>query len=173
MSSPCVFRYNVRELGITVPGDDFATVGPKANLDWFEQQMQKNYELTIQPRLEPGPGDTEEAVLLNRFVRWTDEGIEYEADPRQVEKFVTECGMVAANSTATASDLDSARWRRMRRTRQPSTQFSDARPRLAPREQIIWQPADWTANLRPKKFAAGCQNKQRQHERLSGDSAGT
>ena len=55
--------------------------------------MQEHYELTIQPRLGPGPDDAKEAVILNRIIRWTESGIEYEADPRQAEKLVAECGM--------------------------------------------------------------------------------
>ncbi len=100
-SSPCVFRHPTRELVMTVHGDDFTTVGAKEDLDWLESQMQDNYELTIQPRLGPAPGDAKEAVILNRVIRWTADGIEYEADPRQAEKLVAECGMAGTNSVAT------------------------------------------------------------------------
>ena len=31
--------------------------------------------------------------MLNRIVRWTTRGIEYEADPRQVEKLLREIGL--------------------------------------------------------------------------------
>ena len=40
-------------------------------------------------------------MILNRIIRWTERGIEYEADTRQCEKFVAECGMFATNSVAT------------------------------------------------------------------------
>jgi hypothetical protein len=63
--------------------------------------MQQHYELTIQPRVGPGDGDAKEAVILNRIIRWTDRGIEYEADPRQSEKLVAECGMAGTNTVAT------------------------------------------------------------------------
>ena len=77
------------------------TVGPKEDLDWLEVQMQEHYELTIQPRMGPGPQDAKEAVILNRIIRWTESGIEYEADPRQAEKLVAECGMTDTNTCAT------------------------------------------------------------------------
>ena len=100
-SSPCVFRHPTKELMMSVHGDDFTTVGAKEDLDWLESEMQAHYELTIQPRLGPGDGDAKEAIVLNRVIRWTDQGIEYEADPRQSEKLVTECGMAGTNSVAT------------------------------------------------------------------------
>ncbi len=100
-SSPCVFRHPTKELVMSVHGDDFTTVGAKEDLDWLESEMQAHYELTIQPRLGPGDGDAKEAIILNRVIRWTDQGIEYEADPRQSEKLVAECGMAGTNSVAT------------------------------------------------------------------------
>ena len=101
VSSPCVFRHPTRNLVMSVHGDDFTTVGAKCDLDWLESEMTAHYELTIQPRLGPGDSDAKEAVILNRIIRWTEHGIEYEADPRQCEKLVAECGMLATNSVAT------------------------------------------------------------------------
>jgi histone deacetylase 1/2 len=63
--------------------------------------MKMHYELTTQPRLGPAPQDGKEAVVLNRIIRWCDHGLEYEADPRQVEKLLAECGLTGANAVAT------------------------------------------------------------------------
>ena len=52
--------------------------------------MKTNYELTVGGRLGPGHGDDKEATVLNRVIRWTPQGLEYEADPRQVEKLLQE-----------------------------------------------------------------------------------
>ena len=38
---------------------------------------------------------------MNRIVRWTSTGIEYEADPRQVEKLLQEIELEGANGAAT------------------------------------------------------------------------
>ena len=38
----------------------------------------------------PGPGRVKEQLILNRVVRWTDEGLEYEADPRHAEIAIRE-----------------------------------------------------------------------------------
>ena len=39
--------------------------------------------------------------MLNRIVRWTPQGIEYEADPRQVEKLLREIELEGANCAVT------------------------------------------------------------------------
>ena len=39
--------------------------------------------------------------MLNRVIRWSSHGIEMEADPRQAEKLVAECGLEGAKTVAT------------------------------------------------------------------------
>ena len=90
MASPCVFSHPVRGITVSVHGDDFTACGPKRELDWFEQTLRSHYELTVGGRLGPGCKDDKEATVLNRVIRWTDDGVEYEADPRKVEKLLEE-----------------------------------------------------------------------------------
>ncbi len=82
-------------------GDDFTTTGPKRQLDWFEAKLQEKCECRVEPRLGPGPNDAKEGRVLNRVIRWTHLGLEYEADPRQSEKLLRECGLEGANAVAT------------------------------------------------------------------------
>ena len=92
-ASACVFRHKERRLVCSVHGDDFTTAGPKKELDWFEGAMEEAYELSKGGRLGPGDQDEKEGRILNRIVRWTPGGIEYEADPRQCEKLLEETGL--------------------------------------------------------------------------------
>ena len=50
--------------------------------------MKNKYEFTVGGRLGPGPKDDKEISVLSRLIRWMPIGIQYEADPRQVEKFL-------------------------------------------------------------------------------------
>ena len=75
---------------VSVHGDDFTAAGPKDSLDWFEAQMKSKYELTVGGRLGPGARDDKEATVLNRVIRWTGQGLEHEADPRQAERLLEE-----------------------------------------------------------------------------------
>ena len=89
-ASACVFSHIERGIVLSVHGDDFTAAGPKDSLDWYQKQMQERYELTIGGRLGPGDQDDKEATILNRVVRWTARGLEYEADPRQAERLLHE-----------------------------------------------------------------------------------
>ena len=98
---PNVFYHRERGIATSVHGDDFTSSGPKDALDWLEGAMSQEYELTIGPRLGPGVHDAKEARCLNRVIRWCDDRIEYEADPRQVERLVAECGPTGSRGVAT------------------------------------------------------------------------
>ncbi len=98
---PNVFYHGGRQIVISVHGDDFTSTGSKSSLDWLEDAIAEHYELDIGPRLGPGPEDAKEGRVLNRVTRWCDNRIEYEADPRQVERLVAECGLEGAKGVAT------------------------------------------------------------------------
>ena len=82
-ASPCVFYHPEKDISTVVHGDDFTSLGSDAALDWMEGEMAKSFELKLRGRLGRDlPG---ELRILNRIVRITDTGLEYEADPRHVE----------------------------------------------------------------------------------------
>jgi len=76
-----VFRHDERAIRMSVHGDDFTAVGSKRSLDWMETEVKKRYECTVQPRMGPGADDAKTGLVLNRVVTWTEQGLEYEADP--------------------------------------------------------------------------------------------
>ena len=84
-ASPCVFVHRARNPATSVHGGDFTTSGPKVELDWFEAKPETRYELRKGGRRGPGKNDAKEILVLNRAIRWTASGPEYEADPRQAE----------------------------------------------------------------------------------------
>ncbi len=98
---PNVFHHQQRRIMCSVHGDDFTSSGPADALDWFEEEVGREYELSIGPRIGPGPKDAKEGRALNRVIRWCDGHIEYEADPRQVERLVAECGLTGSKPVAT------------------------------------------------------------------------
>ena len=90
VASPCVFHHPTRNIACSLHGDDFTAAGPKPELDWFEATLKKSYQLTLGGRLGPGPADDKETIVLGRVIRWTNEGIGCEAEPRQVKKLISE-----------------------------------------------------------------------------------
>ena len=87
-ASPCIFVHESRGIACSVHGDDFTSTGPKIELDWLEAQLKGKYELREGGRLGPEPDDAKELTVLNRLLRYTPEGFEYEAAPRQAEKLL-------------------------------------------------------------------------------------
>jgi len=112
LSCPNVFHHESRGIVCSVHGDDFTSCGSKPSLDWLENAIGASYEITIGPRLGPGPEDAKEARILNRVVRWEEGRLEYEADPRQVERLLADCGlegckpMVTPGARASFSELE-------------------------------------------------------------------
>ena len=78
-ASACIFRHPERAIECSIHGDDLSAAGPKDSLDWYKTELQKHYELEEGARLGPGSKDTKESKMLNRIVRWTPVGLEYEA----------------------------------------------------------------------------------------------
>ena len=69
-SCPNVFWHPIKDVCTSVHGDDFASTGPKTDLDWFESEIEKSYEVTISPRIGPGREDAKEGRSLNRIIKW-------------------------------------------------------------------------------------------------------
>ena len=101
MASPNVFHHAARGIACSVHDDDFTSSGPADALDWLEGAIGEEYGIAIAPRMGPGPGDAKEGRVLNRVVTWHENHIEYEADPRQVERLIGECGLTGANVIGT------------------------------------------------------------------------
>ena len=102
-ASACVFYHKAKNLRCSVHGDDITTVRSKANLDWFKTELEKLYELKEAARLGPAATDHKEATVLNRVVRWTPQGLEMEADPRQAEKLLRDLKLNGEGVKAAAS----------------------------------------------------------------------
>eukprot|EP00973_Karenia_brevis_P044084 6109332-Karenia_brevis.AAC.1 len=54
--------------------------------------MEKWYEIKVRAILGPERQDDKEVIILGRIVRWTDHGIEYEADPKHGIKILEHFG---------------------------------------------------------------------------------
>ena len=105
-----------------VHGDDFVVVGDRQNIGWFKKELQKRFEIKtkivgsrgIMDYQNLGNGnqtwadltedqneleEVDEAGVLNRIVRITGAGWEYEADQRHADLLVEGLNMTNANST--------------------------------------------------------------------------
>jgi hypothetical protein len=92
-ASPVLFWHAELDISCVVHGDDFTFVSEAEGLDYIEGLMKKWYEVKVKARLGPEPGDDKEVDILGRRVRWTENGVEYEADPRHRRIILEQLGL--------------------------------------------------------------------------------
>jgi hypothetical protein len=100
VASPCIFHHAGRDLTVVVHGDDFTCLGNDTNIDWYEAELAKHFELKRRGRLGVGCTGDNEIRILNRIVRVTDRGLEYEADLRHVDLIAESLEITNAKSAA-------------------------------------------------------------------------
>ena len=92
LASPCNFYLEQRRLTLTVCGDDFTVAGPIGALQRLGEKMQDKREVK-QNILGPEKEFKSEAKVLNRMLRWTKDGIQYEPDQRHSDLIAKALGL--------------------------------------------------------------------------------
>ena len=87
IASPCVFKHKSWRLWLTVHGDDFTLLGSDEDLDWFEEEIKKKFEVKVRGRLGPGSKDVNSYAYLT--ASWSGP--------------ITACGMRQINATLRSS----------------------------------------------------------------------
>jgi hypothetical protein len=88
-----VFHNRGTEVVVVVHGDDFTFSGTKVELDRMRRKMEEWYDIKDRGTMRSGEGEIKEVTILGRTVRWTDEGIEYEADGEHRAKLMKAEGL--------------------------------------------------------------------------------
>ena len=74
-----------------VHGDDFVCVGDVADLRWLEKCLKERFEIKSK-MMGLREGESREERTLNRVIRVSDDGWEYEADQRHADLIIKETG---------------------------------------------------------------------------------
>jgi hypothetical protein len=82
---------------LTVHGDDFTATGSDQNFEWLKTEFEKMFEIKTQ-NLGPATWQKKEIRVLNRIIRWTEWGLEYEADQRHADMVVRDLGLENAKA---------------------------------------------------------------------------
>ena len=91
--NPCMFQHPTRKILCLVHGDDFVSTGSADDLAWLKAKLQKRFEVKTQVVGDRADlGEVKETRILNRIVRVTPRGWEYEADQRHADLIVQETG---------------------------------------------------------------------------------
>ena len=99
------YYHEGRKLETMVHGDDFVTTGSRENIHWLKKALEGRFEIktTI---VGNDKSESTEARILNRVVRRTDHGWEYEADQRHAEIIVQALGLNEAKGLSTPGEPD-------------------------------------------------------------------
>ena len=105
-----VGRYNAstfyhvgRQLRTLVHGDDFVTVGDKQGVDWLRRELEHRFEIKT-AMIGHGHHENREGRILNRVLRATESGWEYEADQRHSDLLIKALNLQEANPVVTPGE---------------------------------------------------------------------
>merc|ERR1712086_1148632 len=101
--NPCLYTHAERRVQVFLHGDDFASVGHRAALKAFLQELESRFEIKTSV-IGTGVGEVREARVLNRIVRITELGWEYEPDQRHAEIIVEQLGLKDAKPVETPTE---------------------------------------------------------------------
>ena len=107
-ASPCTFYHEERGIRTYIHGDDFVSVRSNSDLKWLRKETENKYELKPHV-LGPTKEDPQQVKVLNRVLRWTDQGIKYEADPRHAELIIKDLGLDKAKGVRTPATKQEGR----------------------------------------------------------------
>ena len=100
-ASPCVFYNKVTGGRIVVHGDDFTVLAPESEIRRVCDIFGSKYEMKLRGIVGPDASDTKEITVLNRVIRWTSKGLEYEPDPRHAELLIEQLALHGCKSLST------------------------------------------------------------------------
>lgn len=91
-----------------VHGRDFVTTGGRDRCMWFKDKLSASFQIKTKV-VGKGPGEAKEESVLNRVVRRTEDGWEYEADQRHADILIQAMHMDQAGPVTTAGE-DQKEW---------------------------------------------------------------
>lgn len=98
--NPCTYYHQGRRLKTLVHGDDFVSVGGRESLCWLRARLEERFEIKTKV-IGRHTGERREDRILNRVVRVTDKGWEYEADQRHADLLIEALNLKEANGVRT------------------------------------------------------------------------
>ena len=97
---PSMFVHSAGDLITIVHGDDYMTVGTMEGCNWLRGKLEGRFDMKTK-FVGHQPQCQKEVKILDRVIRATEEGYEYEADQRHGEIIVAEIGLASARGVKT------------------------------------------------------------------------
>ena len=106
--NPCLYYHPTWNIRTLVHGDDFISTGMREKVMMFKVALENRFKLKTQI-IGEGYGEVREARVLNRILRTTSTGWEYEPDQRHVDMLINGLGLQQAKGVATPGE-DEKKW---------------------------------------------------------------
>ena len=90
---------------VMVHGDDFISTGGRSAMVNFRKMLESRFEIKTTV-VELGENEVNEARVLNRIIRISNDGWEYEPDQRHAEMVINALGLEEANEVSTPGEED-------------------------------------------------------------------
>ena len=100
--NPCLYWHKEWNLQTLVHGDDFVTVGNRLEVKRFQAKLAERFEIKTTV-IGDAVHEHKEGRVLNRVIRITSRGWEYEPDQRHSEMIIEEADMNGAKGVLTPS----------------------------------------------------------------------
>ena len=108
-AAPTVFYHPGTEVSCVVHGDDFTFSGRDRELKDVQSLMESWYQVKVRGTMGSGPRDIREVVILGRTLRYTEEGLEYEADARHRRILMEQFGFTEETNGVVSPTVDQAK----------------------------------------------------------------
>jgi hypothetical protein len=105
----CTYFHRQRNLVSMVHGDHFVTAGEEEDAKWLECKPKERFEIKTHV-IGSKSTMSQEGKVLNRVLRRTPEGWEYEADPRHAELIIKSLNLEDSKPVSTAGE-DEKEWK--------------------------------------------------------------
>jgi hypothetical protein len=105
LSSPCLWSHEERDLRVLIHGDDVVTCGNIEDCRWLRDVMSTHWMLKNRGAIGRG-GEHSSMRVLGRLVSKTEDGYEYEADPRHAELLVAAFDLKRSVTTPGTKTID-------------------------------------------------------------------
>ena len=101
--NPCLYRHPEWKIRTLVHGDDFVSTGGRQAMKLFREVLEKRFEIKTKV-VGAAEEEVREARVLNRVLRITEQGWEYEPDQRHAEIIIDSMGMQEAKGVSTPGE---------------------------------------------------------------------
>ena len=102
--NPCLYYHPVWKIRTLVHGDDFVSTGGRESMQQFRKVLEHRFKTKTQVVGDGGAGEHAEARVLNRIVRVTSDGWEYEPDQRHIDMLIESLGLGQAKSVSSPGE---------------------------------------------------------------------